>query len=150
MTESQYSFKVRKNLWRPRVKLLTEDEYREQSNIETRKALEELRRYCQSPSSNPWKTVTKVRNPSRFAEFVDGSPHLTEEEVMTYSTWSSDDEDRRYTDLPDDLFEEMTDDEEVVVELGHRFWCPLCVPLQPGHRDQCTEDEESDEGSEGH
>jgi len=55
--------------------------------------------------------VTKVRNPSRFAEFVDGSPHLTEEEVMTYSTWSSDDEDRR---------------------------------------DQCTEDEESDEGSEGH
>lgn len=43
--ESQYSFKVRKNLWRPRVKLLTEDEYREQSNIETRKALEELRRY---------------------------------------------------------------------------------------------------------
>ena len=27
------------------MKLLTEDEYREQSNIETRKALEELRRY---------------------------------------------------------------------------------------------------------
>ena len=44
----QYSFKVRKNLWRPRVKLLTEDEYREQSNIETRKALEELRRYLDS------------------------------------------------------------------------------------------------------
>ena len=65
----------------------------------------------------------------RFAEFVDGSPHLTEEEVMTYSTWSSDDEDRRYTDLPDDLFAEMTDDEEVVVELGHRFWCPLCAPF---------------------
>jgi len=109
--KARASTQVRKNLWRPRVKLLTEDEYREQSNIETRKALEELRRYCQSPSSNPWKTVTKVRNPSRFAEFVDGSPHLTEEEVMTYSTWSSDDEDRR---------------------------------------DQCTEDEESDEGSEGH
>ena len=35
---------VRKNLWRPRVKLLTEEEYREQSNVETRKALEELRR----------------------------------------------------------------------------------------------------------
>ena len=41
----QLSFKVRKNLWKPKVKLLTEDEYREQSNIETRKALEELRRY---------------------------------------------------------------------------------------------------------
>lgn len=112
--KARASTQVRKNLWRPKVKLLTEDEYREQSNIETRKALEELRRYCQSPSSNPWKTVTKVRNPSRFAEFVDGSPHLTEEEVMTYSTWSSEDEDRR---------------------------------------DQCTEDEESDnavESSEGH
>ena len=43
--KAQLSFKVRKNLWRPKVKLLTEDEYREQSNIETRKALEELRRY---------------------------------------------------------------------------------------------------------
>ena len=74
----------------------------------------------------------------RFAEFVDGSPHLTEEEVMTYSTWSSDDDDRRYTDHPDDLVEEMTDDEEVVVELGHRFWCPLCAPLlQSGHRFTC-------------
>lgn len=112
--KARASSQVRKNLWRPRVKLLTEDEYREQSNIETRKALEELRRYCQSPSSNPWKTVTKVKNPSRFAEFVDGSPHVTEEEVMTYSTWSSDEEERR---------------------------------------DQCTEDEESDDafdGAEGH
>ena len=57
---------------------------------------------------------------------------------MTYSTWSSDEEDRRYTDLPDDLFEEMTDDEDEVVELGHRFWCPLCAPLlQSGHRFTC-------------
>jgi len=112
--KARASTQVRKNLWRPRVKLLTEEEYREQSNVETRKALEELRRFCQSPSSDPWKMVTKVRNPGRFAEFVDGSPHLTEEEVMSYSTWSSDDEEDR--------------------------------------RDQCTEDEESDnalEGSEG-
>ena len=148
--------------------MLTEEEYREQSNVETRKALEDLRRYtgalqrkmrvhsilsrfCQSPSSNPWKMVTKVRNPGRlvsflyllsnqfrFAEFVDGSPHLTEEEVMSYSTWSSDDEeDRRYTDLPDHLFEEMTDDEEEMTELGHRFWCSLCAPIHLGHRFTC-------------
>ena len=44
LLKSELNFQVRKNLWRPRVKLLTEDEYREQSNIETRKALEELRR----------------------------------------------------------------------------------------------------------
>ena len=79
---------VRKNLWRPRVKLLTEEEYREQSNVETRKALEELRRctgalqrkmrvhsilsrFCQSPSSSPWKMVTKVRNPGRLVSFLD-------------------------------------------------------------------------------
>jgi len=87
---------------------------------------------------------------------------------MSYSTWSSDDEeDRRYTDLPHHLFEEMTDDEEELTELGHRFWCTLCAPFHLGHRftcglcafqattkgrDQCTEDEESDnalEGSEG-
>ena len=77
-------------------------------------------------------------NQFRFAEFVDGSPHLTEEEVMSYSTWSSDDEeDRRYTDLPDHLFEEMTDDEEEMTELGHRFWCSLCAPIHLGHRFTC-------------
>ena len=69
---------------------------------------------------------------------MDGSPHLTEEEVMSYSTWSSDDEeDRRYTDLPDHLFEEMTDDEEEMTELGHRFWCTLCAPIHLGHRFTC-------------
>ena len=58
--------------------------------------------------------------------------------MMTYSTWSSDEEERRYADHPDDLFEVMTDDdEEAVVEVGHRFLCPLCAPLQPGHRFTC-------------
>ena len=57
---------------------------------------------------------------------------------MSYSTWSSDDEeDRRYTDLPDHLFEEMTDDEEKMIELGHRFWCTLCAPFHLGHRFTC-------------
>ena len=57
--------------------------------------------------------------------------------MMTYSTWSSDEEERRYADHPDGLFEVMTDDEEAVVEVGHRFLCPLCAPLQPGHRFTC-------------
>ena len=57
---------------------------------------------------------------------------------MSYSTWSSDDEeDRRYTDLPHHLFEEMTDDEEELTELGHRFWCTLCAPIHLGHRFTC-------------
>jgi len=107
--KARASTQVRRQLWRPRVKLLTEEEYREQSNAETRRALEDLRRYCQSPSSNPWKTVTSVANPSRFAEFVEGSPHLTEEEVMTYSTWSSDDE----GDPRDQCTEDESDDSEL-------------------------------------
>ena len=85
-----------------------------------------------------WFLFSTFLNQFRFAEFVDGSPHLTEEEVMSYSTWSSDDEeDRRYTDLPDHLFEEMTDDEEEMIELGHRFWCSLCAPIHLGHRFTC-------------
>ena len=33
---------------------------------------------------------------ARFAQFVDGSPHVTEEEVMQYSTWDSDSGEERY------------------------------------------------------
>ena len=48
----------------------------------------------------------------RFAEFIEGSPHLTEGEVMEYSHWESftDDESREETeDNGADLY---TDDEE--------------------------------------
>ena len=47
----------------------------------------------------------------RFAEFIEGSPHLTEGEVMEYSHWESftDDESRELEDEGD----MYTDDEEV-------------------------------------
>ena len=46
----------------------------------------------------------------RFAEFIEGSPHLTEGEVMEYSHWESftDDESRELEDEGD----MYTDDEE--------------------------------------
>lgn len=44
-------------------RLLTEDEYVQQSLIETPKALEELRKYCRSPDCDTWKVVNRLRNP---------------------------------------------------------------------------------------
>jgi len=77
--------------------------------LETKKALEELQNYCRSPESKPWRTVSKLQSPHRFAEFVEGSPHLTQEEVMEYSHFEY-----NTTDDDDDESEILTDDEEAV------------------------------------
>ncbi|CAL4099325.1 unnamed protein product, partial [Meganyctiphanes norvegica] len=92
----------------PKTRLLTEEEYIQQANIETRKALEELRVYCQSPKCNSWKTVSRLNTPQRyaelvgkqvqrerpqaepigrrerFAEFVEGGSHLDDSEILSY------------------------------------------------------------------
>lgn len=104
--KSRCNTQVRKRLFAKNIKLLSEAEYQAQSNVETRKALQELRRYCSSPDSRPWRTVTQLRDPRRFADFIHGSPHLTEGEVMQYSTWDSDHEDSLERDEGD-----LTDDE---------------------------------------
>merc|ERR1711874_264600 len=95
----------RKRFNRPKVRLMTEDEYSSQALIETRKALEELRNYCKSPQCPQWKTVSRLASPRRFAEFIEGSPHLTEDEVIEYSQWEEDE-----TDDEDD--DRITDDED--------------------------------------
>ena len=41
-------------------RLLTEEEYRLQGEVETRKALEQLREYCNSPDCSAWKTVSRI------------------------------------------------------------------------------------------
>lgn len=46
-------------------RLLTEEEYRIQGEVETRKALEELRKYCNSPDCSAWKTVSRIQSPKR-------------------------------------------------------------------------------------
>lgn len=53
-------------MFRPKVKLLTRKEYIDQGRVETKKALEELRGYCSSPECKPWKTVLKLKNPTRL------------------------------------------------------------------------------------
>ncbi|XP_054552694.1 nuclear envelope integral membrane protein 1 isoform X2 [Talpa occidentalis] len=65
-------------------RLLTEEEYRIQGERETHKALEELRKYCNSPDCSPWRTISRIQSPKRFADFVEGSSHLTPKEVSIY------------------------------------------------------------------
>ncbi|KAG8585665.1 hypothetical protein GDO81_005103 [Engystomops pustulosus] len=71
-----------KNRRRPEPpRLLTEEEYRKQGEEETRKALEDLRQYCSSPDFQAWKVISRIQSPKRFADFVEGSSHLTSNEV---------------------------------------------------------------------
>lgn len=55
----------RRRKFPPKRKLLTVDEFNEQGSIETKKALEQLKLYCSSPDSKPWKTVSRLKNPKR-------------------------------------------------------------------------------------
>lgn len=46
-------------------RLLTEEEYRIQGEVETQKALQELREFCSSPECSAWKTVSRIQSPKR-------------------------------------------------------------------------------------
>lgn len=90
----------------PEVKLLTEEEYLLQADVETRKALSELRKFCSSPDCKTWAVVTKLKNPVRFALFVEGESHLADDEMLQYELDSADDlgrrDDRNDPELTDD------------------------------------------------
>ncbi|KAL4623704.1 nuclear envelope integral membrane protein 1 [Arapaima gigas] len=66
-------------------RLLTEEEYQKQGEVETQRALEELRQYCSSPDVNAWKMVSRLQSPKRFADFIEGSPHLMSNEVSIHA-----------------------------------------------------------------
>uniref|UniRef100_A0A4W6FCH2 Nuclear envelope integral membrane protein 1 n=1 Tax=Lates calcarifer TaxID=8187 RepID=A0A4W6FCH2_LATCA len=46
---------------------------------------EELRKYCNSPEFSPWKAVSRLQSPKRFADFIEGSPHLMPNEVSVHA-----------------------------------------------------------------
>ncbi|KAM9855702.1 nuclear envelope integral membrane protein 1 [Aulostomus maculatus] len=72
--------------WKPEPRrLLTEEEYQKQGEEETRRALEELRKHCNSPEFSPWKAVSRLQSPKRFADFIEGSPHLMPNEVSVHA-----------------------------------------------------------------
>lgn len=72
--------------WKPEPRrLLTEEEYQKEGEEETRKALEDLRRYCNSPEFSPWKAVSRLQSPKRFADFIEGSNHLIPNEASMHA-----------------------------------------------------------------
>ncbi|KAF7266053.1 nuclear envelope integral membrane protein-like [Rhynchophorus ferrugineus] len=70
----------------PKPELISNDEYYQQGVRETAKALGELREYCSSPQCNQWKTALKLKDVKRFASFMEGNSHLSDEEILEYET----------------------------------------------------------------
>ncbi|XP_072835872.2 nuclear envelope integral membrane protein 2 isoform X1 [Pogona vitticeps] len=67
-----------------KIRHLTEEEFREQGETETARALEELRRFCSRPEFPSWVAVVKLQTPQKFANFVLGLPHVSPEEVTAH------------------------------------------------------------------
>ncbi|XP_055389506.1 nuclear envelope integral membrane protein-like [Condylostylus longicornis] len=109
----------------PRRRYLTLAEYKQQGIIETEKALAELRKYCNSPECKQWKVMTKLKNPKRFASFIEGEEHLMDEEIFDHenSKLETDSEDSDYdlvnkkTVPKNEIDEEISDDEEYIVPI---------------------------------
>ncbi|XP_052092295.1 nuclear envelope integral membrane protein 1-like isoform X2 [Mytilus californianus] len=79
----------RYRLFKPKVRLLTEEEYQKQGYEETKKALEDLRKFCQSPDCKPWKVISKLKSPDRFASFIEGdSWHVNDQELLEYDSFN--------------------------------------------------------------
>lgn len=74
----------------PKPRLLTEEEFHEQGVRETAKALAELRQHCSSPEAKPWRTMLKLRDPARFASFIEGDSHIEDDEILDYETTQAD------------------------------------------------------------
>ncbi|XP_034392613.1 nuclear envelope integral membrane protein 1 isoform X2 [Cyclopterus lumpus] len=54
--------------WKPEPRrLLTDEEYQKQGEEETLRALEMLRKQCNSPEFSPWKTVSRLQSPKSCA-----------------------------------------------------------------------------------
>ncbi|NXH41630.1 NEMP1 protein, partial [Dicaeum eximium] len=89
-------------------RLLTEEEFQLQGEVETRRALAELRSFCQSPQFSAWTTVSRIQSPKRFADFVSGASHVTPDEVSAHEREFG----LESLSIDEQLFEEDDDDEE--------------------------------------
>lgn len=88
----------------PKVDLLSNDEYYRQGVEETNKALQELREFCSSPGCNQWKMALKLKDVKRFASFIEGNSHLSDDEVLEYET-------SMHGELTDDEVNDYSEDE---------------------------------------
>ncbi|XP_037884631.1 LOW QUALITY PROTEIN: nuclear envelope integral membrane protein 1a-like [Glossina fuscipes] len=78
------SYRLRK--FPPKIRLLTLDEFYEQGVFETKKALEDLRKYAARPDCKQWTMMTKLRVPWRFPAFVERATNLEHEEVLRFES----------------------------------------------------------------
>uniref|UniRef100_A0A1A9VC14 Nuclear envelope integral membrane protein 1 n=1 Tax=Glossina austeni TaxID=7395 RepID=A0A1A9VC14_GLOAU len=83
----------------PKIRLLTIEEFEAQGVLETTKALEDLRKYASSPDCKQWKMISKLRDPRRFAAFVEGASHLKHEEVLRFESSKYLDVDEENSDI---------------------------------------------------
>ncbi|CAG7666877.1 unnamed protein product [Allacma fusca] len=117
-----------RGLWRrvfpAQVRLLTEEEYIAEGARETEKSLRQLREYCSSPECNSWKIVSRLKDPRRFASFMDGSSHLSDEELMSYETEI----------VPEDAQAEETSDEDDESNGRDENHTPTFVPRSPSRQ----------------
>ncbi|VVC95723.1 unnamed protein product [Leptidea sinapis] len=72
----------------PKPRLLTSEEYYEEGARETKHALDELRKYCSSPDCAQWRVMLKLHDAKRFASFVEGNSHLSDDEVIDYESYA--------------------------------------------------------------
>lgn len=104
----------------PKPRLLTNEEFYEQGVRETTKALDELRSYCSSPECKQWSTMVKLKDPRRFASFMEGDSHLNDDEILEYEVSQnleigddlSDDESDHETPRSQNIVEESDDDDD--------------------------------------
>lgn len=82
----------------PKRRFLTLEEYEQQGIRETKKALGELRQYCSSPECKQWKVMSSLKNPKRFASFVEGESHLMDEEIFDHDETRVDETDSELSD----------------------------------------------------
>ncbi|XP_058816274.1 nuclear envelope integral membrane protein [Topomyia yanbarensis] len=119
----------------PKRRFLTDEEYYEQGVRETTKALEELRTFCSSPQCKQWSTVLKLKDPARFASFMEGSSHLLDDEILEYETSNaqvdiSDDEMEDEQD-PEPMLQDDSEDEDVQ---RHRQNARVTPSREPAYR----------------
>ncbi|KAJ8004628.1 hypothetical protein DPEC_G00138290 [Dallia pectoralis] len=69
---------------KPQLRLLSEEEYREQGEVHTKASLEALRKLCNTPAFPAWDTVLRLTSPQRFAEFLKGGVHVSAEEQQNH------------------------------------------------------------------
>ncbi|XP_028415740.1 nuclear envelope integral membrane protein 1-like isoform X1 [Dendronephthya gigantea] len=88
LTRGWVPYRLQAYFRRPR--LITMEEYEKEGIEETAIALKALREYCESPECNTWKTVSRLKNPKRFASFMYDGDDVTPEERQEYDELSFD------------------------------------------------------------